>query len=209
MPLLTSPFLSSQGFLSIFLLKVKGNNKARAALQPPPDFAAPSARAQSPALPSKATLPGLFPVDFSSRLEGCPLSGGRCRQEQTFGSSLLSSEVLLGTFGFKERIATTRPSIKSFKQTQRNHMKSLILSFPVLRQCSLSLSCSNGLFTLGEFQGNGWKTWKSYRRSTCPLPSFPQRATHRTFYYLVNCKETITKELGKFSLITARPIAVQ
>ena len=102
-PLLRFPVLSSQGFLCIFLLKVKGNNRARAALQPPPDFAAPSTTAQAPAsaLPSKATLSGIFPVDFSSQLEGFPLRGGGCRQEHTFGSSLLSSEVLLGTFGFK------------------------------------------------------------------------------------------------------------
>ena len=147
-PLLRSPFLSSQGFLCIFLLKVKGNNKAGAALQPPPDFAAPSTRAQSPAsaLPGKATLPGIFPVDFS-QLKGFPLSGGGCWKERTFGPSSLSSEGLLGTFGFQQRIATTRASIKSLKPTQRNHVKRLILSFPVLRQRSLSLVFYRSFYT--------------------------------------------------------------
>lgn len=85
---ITLPLLP--GFLCNFLLKVKGNNKAGAALQPPPDIAAPSTTAQSPAsaLPSKATLSGIFPADFSSQLEGFPPSGGICRQGHTFWSLL-------------------------------------------------------------------------------------------------------------------------
>lgn len=120
------PSSPSKGFLCIFLQKVKGN-KARAALQPPSDFTAPStAQSTAFALPSWVLLPawGISP---------------EWRRECTFGSSLLSSEVLLGTFGFKQRIATTRANIKSFKQTQKYRMKRLILSFPVLRQYSLSL----------------------------------------------------------------------
>lgn len=149
MPLLRLPILSSQAFLCIFLLKVKGINKARAALQPLPDFAAPSMTAQSPAsaLPNKATSLGNFPVDFSSQLEGFPLSGGCCRQEHPFGSSLLSSEVLLGTFAFQQRIATARASVKSFKQIQRKHKRRLILSFHVPRQYSLSLVFYRSFYT--------------------------------------------------------------
>lgn len=124
-----------------FLWKVKGN-KDRAALQPPSDFTAPlTAQSAGFALPRWVLLPawGISP---------------EWRRECTFGSSLLSSEVLLGTFGFKQRIATTRANIKSFKQTQRNRMKRLILSFPVLRQYSLSLMFYWPFYSLWD-----WGKW--------------------------------------------------
>lgn len=137
-PPLELPFLSSQGFLCNFLLKVKGNNKARAALQPPPDIAAPSMAARPPgsALPAKPrSLPSWL------LLEGLPSSGGICRQEHTFGFSWFSPDVLPGTFRFTQRIATTRASKKKrFQPTERNNNKRLMLSFPVLRQYSLSFS---------------------------------------------------------------------
>lgn len=124
-PLLRLLFLSSQGFLCVFLLKAKKNNKARAALQPYTRFLCPPYDPAC-ALPSKATLPGIFPADFSQP-EGFYLSGGACTQAHAIRSSLIFSEVLLGTFGFKQILVTTRASIKSFKQTQRNHTKRLSL----------------------------------------------------------------------------------
>lgn len=203
-PPLKLPFLSSQGFLCNFLLKVKGNNQARAALQPPPGIAAPSMQlCLQPCSPTKARdLPSwlLLPA-WRTSPEWRHLQAGTYMW--VFMTFLWRPARDFQVYTKNSHYQGQQK--KSFQPTKRNNNR-LILSFPVLRQYSLSFSCFAGLFKLSSREMGG-RCGNPIAKA--PARSFPQRATQRTFYYLVNCKETITKELGKLSLITARPTAVQ